>query len=120
LQLDASGNPAWVLKRPQAELRDAQGSVIGTHYSGPTWKLNDGSELTGKVVAHIESSDENAIPWLLLEVTGNSGRGVLRRVTAIQRIYTCGGQPPAEAHAKDVGKEVNCTYTADYCFFAPE
>lgn len=117
LQLDASGNPAWVLKGPQAELRNAQGSVIGTHYFGPTWKLNDGSELTAKVVARADSSDESAIPWLLLEVTYNSGKGVLGRVTAIQRIYTCGGQPPGGANPTDVGKEMNSAYTADYCFF---
>src|SRR5690349_5227770 len=101
LKVDGGGNPAWVLKGQQAELRDAQGSVIGTHYSGPTWKLNDGSELTAKVVARVESSDKNAIPWLLLQVTSNSGKGVLGLVTAIQRIYTCGGQPPGKADAKD-------------------
>ena len=34
---------AWALKAPKADLFDDQGKLIGTHFAGPTWKLNDGS-----------------------------------------------------------------------------
>src|SRR5215472_9699607 len=47
-QAGADGKMAWTLKAPEAELRDDKGVVIGKHYAGPTWKLNDGSEVTGK------------------------------------------------------------------------
>src|SRR5271165_820311 len=47
-QAAPDGQPAWTLKAPDAELRDAQGAVIGSHFAGPAWKLNDGSEVTGK------------------------------------------------------------------------
>ena len=49
-QPGADGKLAWTLKAPKAELRDQQGAIIGRHYAGPTWKDNDGSEVTGKAV----------------------------------------------------------------------
>src|SRR5580692_9122738 len=40
----------WTLKAPDAKLLDADGKQIGTHFAGPTWRLNDGSEVKGKAV----------------------------------------------------------------------
>ena len=119
-QAGAEGHYSWTLKGPDAELRDRNNKVIGQHVAGPTWKLKDGSEVTGKAVAHVDSLDEESVPWLLLNVVNNSGKGVLARVTAIQRVHTHGGKPPAggcdEAHK---GTETSSSYTADYYFFAP-
>ena len=28
---------SWVFKAPEAELHDAQGTLIGSHFAGPTW-----------------------------------------------------------------------------------
>lgn len=120
-QPGADGKPAWTLKAPDAELHDQQGGVIGHHSAGPAWTLSDGSEVTGKVVAKVDSPDPNGIPWLLLTATGHSGSGVLSRVTSIQRIHTKGGLPPPAAGC-DAGKqkvEVRSVYTADYYFYAP-
>ena len=39
---------AWTLVAPEAELKDQQDNVIGSHFAGPTWKLKDGSEVKGK------------------------------------------------------------------------
>ncbi len=44
----ADGKPQWTLKAPQAELWDEKRVVIGRHYAGPSWRHNDGSEVTGK------------------------------------------------------------------------
>jgi hypothetical protein len=112
---------AWALKAPEAELRDQQGTLVGRHYAGPAWKHNDGSEVTGKAVARVDSSDADSIPWLLLTSTGHSGEGVLSHVTTIQRIHTHGGQPPptAECDASKQNTEIKSTYTADYYFYAP-
>jgi len=93
----ADGKFGWALKGPEAELKDRNDKVIGSHSAGPTWKLNDGSELTGKMAAQVPSLDEDSIPWLLVNVA-----------TAWE---VCD-----EAH-KD--SETKSKYTADYYFFAP-
>ena len=115
------GKLAWSLKAPDAELRNAQGVIIGRHYAGPTWKDNDGSEITGKAVAKADAPDPNAIPWLLVTVTGHSGAGVLSRVTTVQRIHTKGGMAPpaAECNTAQQDAETKSEYTADYYFYAP-
>jgi hypothetical protein len=111
---------AWVFKAPQADLHDASGETIGSHYAGPAWKLNDGSEVTGKVAARQDAPEADAIPWLLLSAAGHSGTGTLTRVTSIQRLHTKGGQPPQsscdESHS---GAEARRPYSADYYFYAP-
>jgi hypothetical protein len=117
----ADGKLAWTLKAPEAELRNDQGAVIGRHYAGPTWKLNDGSEVTGKAAARVDAPDADSIPWLLVTATGHTGDGALSRVSDIQRIHTKGGAPPAAdtcSNAKQ-GSEAKSSYTADYYFYAP-
>ena len=119
-QAGSDGKPQWVLKGPQAELRNDDGAVIGQHYAGPTWKHQDGSEVTGKVSARVDSPDSTSIPWLLLTASGHSGSGVLSRVTTIQRIHTKGGQmPSASCDASRLDSEAKTPYTADYYFYAP-
>ena len=115
------GTYAWKLKAPEAELRDSQGTPIGRHFAGPTWKHNDGSSVTGKMTAKADSPDKNSIPWLLVTATDHSGNGVLSHVTTIQRIHTRGGQPPAAAacNSSQQGTESKSSYTADYYFYAP-
>ena len=119
-RLDAGGKPAWTLKAPEAELFDAQGRSIGKHFGGPTWQLNDGSQITGRMVAKVDAPDPAAIPWLLVTVTGNSGKGALSRVTSIQRINTAGGMPPEAAECSESTGEVEfkSSYSADYYFYA--
>src|SRR5262245_27495796 len=51
------GKYSWALKAPEAELKDRKDKVIGNHSAGPTWKLKDGSEVTGKAAAHVDSLD---------------------------------------------------------------
>jgi hypothetical protein len=53
---------AWILKAPEAELFDSNGSAIGQHFAGPTSKHLDGSEVVGKEVARQDSPDANATP----------------------------------------------------------
>jgi hypothetical protein len=116
----ADGKFAWTLKAPDAELKDGDGKVIGSHFAGPSWKLNDGSQVTGKAAAHVDSDDPNSIQWLRVDVVSHSGEGLLSKVTTIQRVNTHGGKPPAggcdESH-RDA--ETKSLYTADYYFYAP-
>jgi hypothetical protein len=117
----ADGALQWVLKAPDADLHDKKGAVIGHHFGGPSWKYKDGSEITGKPSAHVDSPDAASIPWLLVSVTGHTGEGMFAKVTSIQRINTKGGKPPAasECDASKSGTESKSTYSADYWFYAP-
>ena len=117
---DAEGKPAWTLKAPEAELFDEHGKSIGKHFGGPTWQLNDGSQITGKMAAKVDAPDLKAIPWLLVTVAGNSGKGALSRVTSIQRVNTVAGLAPAaqECTAQSGEVEFKSSYSADYYFYA--
>jgi hypothetical protein len=119
-QATADGKFSWTLKAPEAELHDRNDKVIGSHSAGPSWKLKDGSEVTGKATAHVESLDGQSIPWLLVKVVSHSGNGQLASVTTIQRVHTHGGQPPAEGcDAAHRDAETKTSYSADYYFYAP-
>ncbi len=120
-QPGAEDKPGWTLKAPEAELQDQHGAIIGRHYAGPAWKLNDGSEVAGKVMARVDAPDSDSIPWLLLTAAGHSGNGVLAHVTTIQRVHTKGGQPPpaGDCNASKLNLEVKSSYTADYYFYVP-
>ena len=119
-QAAADGKFGWTLKGPDAELHDRKDKVIGQHSAGPTWKLKDGSEVTGKAVAHVDALDPGSIPWLLVKVVGHAGSGVLTNVTTVQRVRTHGGQPPAEGcDAAHRDAETKSSYSADYYFYAP-
>jgi hypothetical protein len=112
---------AWTLKAPDAQLFDKDGKPFGKHFAGPSWEASDGSRVTGKAVANAPSPDADSIPWLLVNIVGHDGSGVLSRATTIQRINTKGGKAPASgcdsAHA---GQEVRVPYSADYLFYAPK
>jgi len=117
---DASPS-AWALKAPDAQLFDKDGKPFGKHFAGPSWEANDGSRVTGKAVANVPSPDADSIPWLLVNIVGHEGTGVLSKATTIQRINTKGGKAPATGcDAAHAGKEIRVPYTADYVFYAPK
>jgi Protein of unknown function (DUF3455) len=120
-QAAADGKTQWTLKAPEADLMDDQGTIIGHHEAGPTWQLSDGSEVSGKAVARVDSPDSHSIPWLLVEANGHKGEGMLAGVAHIQRIYTRGGQAPAatDCDTASQNSEVRIPYSADYYFYAP-
>jgi|SRR5208282_3922136 len=124
LLLEAKGDGAqvytcadahWVLKGPDAKLLDAQGQVIGTHFAGPTWRLNDGSEVKGKMIASQPAPDGKSIPWLLVGAVPGSQSGKFVTVAYIRRTETTGGVAPKEACTTG---ELPVPYTAKYSFYA--
>jgi hypothetical protein len=124
LLLEAKGDGAqvyactdghWVLKAPDAKLLDAQGREIGIHFAGPTWRLNDGSEVKGKLIASQPAPDGKSIPWLLVGAVPGSGSGRFAAVAYIRRTETTGGAAPGEAC---VSGELPVPYTAKYSFYA--
>ena len=110
---------------------------VATHYLSPstteadtparaTWQSSlDSSAVWAKKIQ--ESSDPayvapNAIPWFLLEVTGDRpgpmGGTQLSNTSYIQRVRTSGGTAPTSA-CTEAGVLVFVPYTADYIFYRP-
>jgi hypothetical protein len=106
-------NGRWALKAPDAKLLNQEGSVIGRHFAGPTWQLNDGSWVKGRAVAKQVAPDATAVPWLLLESVGGTGR--LGTVRFIQRTGTHGGNMPDGSCSQNAMRSV--PYTATYSFY---
>ena len=117
-QIYACQASGWVLERPQAELSDSQGKIIGKHYQGPTWEAADGSKVVGEVQQHANSPHAGAIPWLLLKAKSTQGTGIFGHVTYIQRVNTVGGAaPPDGCDRSHTNAEVAIDYHADYYFY---
>jgi hypothetical protein len=109
----------WTLQAPQADLLDAGGTRIGTHYAGPTWESVDGSRVVGEVVARDDGPDPEAVPWLLLRAKSVSGAGIFAKVQSIQRVFTVGGKAPATGcGAATPGATTRTPYAATYYFYA--
>jgi len=114
----AEGQFAWVLDRPQADLMDEKGAVIGKHYKGPIWEAADGSKVGGQVQQRASAPNANAVPWLLLKATSHEGSGTFARVSYIQRVDTEGGLAPAAGcDASHAGAEASVDYQATYLFY---
>lgn len=110
---------SWTLKAPDAELFDESGKSIGHHFAGPAWQLSDKSQVTGKVVARVNSTNADSIPWLLLTAVDHTGSGLMNQVGTIQRLNTSGGKAPdTGCDAEHVGDESRVPYSADYYFFS--
>jgi len=105
----------WVLTAPDAGLFDEHGDVIGKHYAGPTWQLNDGSLLTAKAIGKKASPSTESVPWLLLQVV--SGNGKFANVGYVQRTETHGGAAPTAPCGGE--PELRVPYTATYSFYGP-
>jgi len=106
-------NGRWELTAPDAKLLNQEGSVIGRHFAGPTWQLNDGSWVKGNAVAKQVAPDAAAVPWLLLESVGGTGR--LATVRFIQRTGTHGGNAPEGSCSQSAMRRV--PYSATYSFY---
>ena len=107
---------SWTLVGPSAQLfADAKSkALVGTHYTGPTWKSTSGSTVVGAVIDRC-TPNPDAVQWLLLGAVKNEGPGVFQGVTHIQRVNTVGGKAPAEAGTFGQVREI--PYTAEYFFY---
>src|SRR5579863_9670775 len=109
----------WVFKGPEAKLLDAAGNEIGTHFAGPTWKLADGSQVQGEVMASRPSPDAGSVPWLLLHAKAGTATGKFAGIAFIRRTETKGGAAPAAGceNATDADKTARVPYSATYSFY---
>jgi hypothetical protein len=110
----------WVFVGPEAILyaNARYKHIIGKHYAGPVWESSDGSKITGAKMQQTEAPDPDAIPWLLLSSSSNTGSGIFSKITFIQRLNTKGGKAPVmKANNENIGKQIRVPYTAEYFFY---
>jgi hypothetical protein len=130
----SGGVYAWAFTGPIATVDASHGTIEHLLSGNPdeggtaraTWhSTRDGSTVWAKSIqpsddpAFVESG---AIPWLLLEVVGQTG-GLdggdrLSQATYIHRVNTSGGRAPAsDCNASTAGATQAVPYTADYIFY---
>jgi hypothetical protein len=119
VQIYTCDGAKWTFKAPDARLLDASGKVIGSHFAGPTWKLDDGGQVQGELIAGKPSPDTDSIPWLLLRAKPGSAAGSLASADFIRRTGTHGGVAPASGcqGSSDAGKTQRVPYSATYTFY---
>jgi Protein of unknown function (DUF3455) len=114
-----TGSPeqlSWVLQEPIALLLDQDNKVVGSHFKGPVWRLNDGSSATGEVKAKAEV-DAASIPWLLLKVKAHEGEGKMSAVNWVQRTQTDGGKAPQSCTEEYKNSQLRVPYKAEYLLY---
>lgn len=112
----------WALEGPDARLLDSAGRVIGRHFAGPTWQLQDGSRVQGELMASEPSPDAGSVAWLLLRAKAGTGTGKLAAAGYVRRTETHGGAPDQAAcrSSSDAGKQVRVPYSATYTFYSAQ
>jgi hypothetical protein len=111
------GRTDWAFKAPEAMLFDRDGRQVGTHFGGPTWKLDDGFAVVGEVMSRADAPEAGAIPWLLLRAKSHEGSGALSRVAYIRRAETKRGAAPRAACDPGQASPARMRYSAIYQFF---
>jgi Protein of unknown function (DUF3455) len=108
----------WKFKAPEANLFNKEGRQIGTHFGGPTWKLDDGSAVVGEVIAKADAPEPGAVQWLLLRAKSHEGSGTLSQAAFIRRTNTTGGiAPKTGCDVSNLSKQARMRYSATYQFF---
>lgn len=109
----------WSFTAPEANLFTQEGRQIGTHFAGPSWKLTDGSEVVGEVIAKADAPDPGAIQWLLLRAKSHEGSGMLSQAAFIRRVDTKGGLAPRTGcDPSHLSQQARIRYSATYEFFS--
>jgi Protein of unknown function (DUF3455) len=113
-----NGAPTWRFQGPDAKLSTDGGAPAGSHYAGPTWKLLDGSEVKGSMVASKPATAPGAVAWLLIKVVSHGGDGKLSTADYITRTNTKGGVAPATGcDVAHQGQAAQVPYSATYSFY---
>jgi hypothetical protein len=110
---DEAGRLLWKFREPVAILT-ADAKTVGRHFAGPSWQLNDGSGVVGRLVAQKPGATAQDIALLKLDVSTREGDGMMSRVTIVERLDTHGGAYSGEC--SKVGGFHLEPYTARYVF----
>jgi hypothetical protein len=108
----------WVLKSFEADLYDYNSLPVGRYYAGPTWELDDGGKVIGRLKTTADSPDGKGMPWQLFDVVQASGT-IMGKIKSIRCVKTYGGKVPNEpATEARVGQESRAEFHATYKFYA--
>lgn len=107
------GRTAWTFREPIATLI-SDGKTIGRHYAGPSWELDDGGAVKGKLLASAPGAGADDIPLLKLAVAEHRGSGILAQANLVLRLNTHGGN--LQGDCAIVGELRAEPYSADYVF----
>ncbi|GAB6139367.1 DUF3455 domain-containing protein [Methylosoma difficile] len=113
-----NGEYAWQIQAPDAQLFDQTGSIVGKHYKGPIWEYKEGSRVQGKIIARLDITQGESIPWMLVKIIGHKGESLFTQASYISRIHTQGGlSPTGGCDSNHLGSEKRISYSADYIFY---
>ena len=105
--------PAWTFREPIATLVKG-GATVGRHYAGPSWELDDGGVITGRVADTQPGPTPTDIPQLKLDVVARFGHGLLDQASTVYRVGTSGGRLAGPCAIAGDLRAV--PYTSDYVF----
>jgi hypothetical protein len=110
----------WVFVGPKAQLKDRSGKQVGQYFGPPaTWKVDDGSEVSGAQVA-VSPAGAGNIPLQLVKANPAKGGNHFNGVSFVQRVNTKGGVAPADpCNAAMLSATKVVPYQADYIFYKP-
>jgi hypothetical protein len=108
----------WGPAVPDATLFDDDGNVVASHFAGPTWRSNSGSEVVGELPPLGVEVDPDSILWLRLTADEDRtrGPGIFANTSFIHRVNTAGGKAPS-VNGTVIGQVAKIPYTADYFFY---
>jgi hypothetical protein len=110
---------AWSTAIPVANLYQQDCTLAGTHSAGPRFTGKDGSNILGTRLRSAPAATPNSLTDILMSSVPNGGPvGLLSPVSAIQRLNTKGGAPPATTCSAASPKRVAVRFTADYYFYS--
>jgi Protein of unknown function (DUF3455) len=120
------GAGSFKFREPQANLYDlGTGLQRGIHFVGPQpgtaqWADFDGSRVIAKVVARVDAPPpadaQKDVQWLKAETQETFGKkGIFGAVTAVQRVLTYSGKPPASCNGEAT---IGQSYATLYIFWA--
>jgi hypothetical protein len=101
------------------DLFDKQGRQIGTHFSGPTWKLDDGSAVVGEIMAKANAPEPGGNSMAALRARSHEGSGALSVAAYIRRTDTKGVVAPRTGYdASPLSEQARVRYSPTYLFFS--
>jgi hypothetical protein len=112
----SDGPLQWTFREPIAALI-VDGKTIGRHFAGPSWQLDDGSLVKGKVAASAPGDSADDVALLKLTVIAPATEGALKGVTIVQRLETRGGGKSGACETR--GALFAAPYSAEYIFLKP-
>ena len=104
----------WTFREPISTLIGDGSKTIGRHFAGPSWELDDGGAVKGKLLASAPGAGADDIPLLKLTVSERRGAGVLAGASLILRLNTHGGA--LKGPCPVAGELRAAPYSADYVF----